>query len=120
MHGVVYSLGLLLVEEKKYEEALHYLKKAGQLMPERSRVFYNLGLLYQFLGNTGEASKSLKKALVIEPGNPNYMYALASHYIKTGHPELAKPIAIKLKQDFPSSPVGQNLLDAISNMEYQK
>ncbi len=119
MHGVVYSLGLLLVEEKKYDQALQYLKKAGALMPERSRIFYNLGLLYQMLGNTAEAEKALKKALHLEPDNPDYLYALVNHYIRTGHPDMAKPLAIKLEQKYPSSPIGQNLLDVISNMEHQ-
>jgi tetratricopeptide (TPR) repeat protein len=45
LHDIAYSLGLLLAEKRLYDEAVLYLAKAVQGMPEGARVHYNLGVL---------------------------------------------------------------------------
>ena len=49
MYDIAYFLGLLLVEEKRYDAALVYLQKAAAGLPGRASVRHNLGLLLQYL-----------------------------------------------------------------------
>lgn len=67
-----YSLSLLLVEMKRYGEALSYLERAAKGMPDRSRVQYNLGLLFQVLQRDTQAEAALQKTLGMEPANLDY------------------------------------------------
>lgn len=111
-----YSLGLLLAEQKKYEESLTYLERAAELLPNRSRIFYNLGMIYQFLKRNDLAEKALTNAISIEPMSLDYYYALADHYIKANQLEKATQTAEIIKDKFPSSGVGEQLLKYLLNL----
>ena len=113
IQDVYYSLGLLLAEMQKYDEAIIYLKQAGRLMQDRARVFYNLGLIYQYQNEKDKAEKALIQTLTIEPDNFDFLFALADFYIKTNQFEKAKPIAQKLADLYPESTVGNDILRMI-------
>ncbi len=113
-YEIKYSLGLLLAELRKYEQAATYLKEAAEGLPQRARIHYNLGLLLQQLNRDSEAEASLKQALEIEPDNMDYLYALADFYIKRGKLYKAKGIAKQMIAKHPSSPLGPNLLALIN------
>lgn len=115
-HDSYYSLGLLLAEKQNYEESAAYLEKASKLLPNRSRIFYNLGLIQQYLKKNEKAERALIRAKKIEPANLDYSYALADHYIKTNQTTKAKKIAEEIKINFPSSVVGEQILNYINNM----
>jgi predicted CXXCH cytochrome family protein len=115
LHDMAYSLGLLLVEMQQYPEALAWLERAASGLPERARIHYNLGLLYQFLQDLPEAENSLRTALALEPGNPDYQIALADHYLKLGRFEEARPIAEQLMATYPENPVGRQMLEFIQS-----
>ena len=110
-----YSLGLLLAEEKQYEEAAEFLKKAAEGMPTRSRIQYNLGLLLQHLKQDAEAEAALTKAQELEPGNMDYLYALADFYLKKGRWEKAEGIAQQMVARHPDHPLGKQLLKSLRN-----
>ncbi len=114
LHDIVYSLGLLLAEEKRYGEAILFLQRAAENMPERARVHYNLGLLLSQLKRDLDAEAALKKTLEIEPGNLDFLYALAEFYIKRGRFEEAKPLAAEMAAKHPSNPIGRDLLDFLN------
>jgi len=120
MHDIAYSLGLLLVEEKKYDQALHTLERAAKGLPQRSRVHYNLGLLYQYLKNAPKAERSLIYALSLEPENPDFLLALAHHYIATRAWDKAKQKALTLIQLFPKAAVGYDMINHIDAMKNKK
>ncbi len=44
-----YYLGLLYAEQKRYKEAAEVLEKAASRADVNPRIFYNLGLIYQYL-----------------------------------------------------------------------
>ena len=73
------DLGQLYFERKDYKEAeqifKHVLKiiKDDQEACERSQTYFNLALVYQAIGNMGEAVVNIKQALLIEPNNPRYL-----------------------------------------------
>jgi Tfp pilus assembly protein PilF len=110
-----YYLGLLLAERKNFVEAIKYMKKASELMPERARINYNVGLMLQNIGRKNEAEKELLKALKKEPNNFDFLYALTDHYIKRGKYSKAKKIAMKIKKSFPTNSLGNELLKFIED-----
>lgn len=113
-YDIAYSLGLLLVEENKYHEALVYLQKAAGGLPDRARVQYNLGLLLQYLKMDQEAEKMLLKALSLDPGSFDFLYALADHYIKRDQLDNASTIAYKMIESFPGNKTGHDILAYIT------
>jgi len=90
-----YSLGLLLAEEKRIDEAAAALAKAAQLLPERARVHYNLGLALQQLGRRQPAEAALLQAQKLEPRDPAICYALAVLYAQGRQYAQALPWAEK-------------------------
>ncbi len=114
-HDSYYSLGLLLAEKQNYDEAIKYLRKATELIPNRARIFYNLGLLLQFQQKNAEAEKALIKAKELEKNSLDYYYALADHYIKNEDFGKAKKEAEDIKVKFPSSEVGDQILNYLKN-----
>ena len=111
---LAYSLGLLLVEKNKLNDAVRYLKIAADQMPERARIQYNLGLLLQSQNQLAEAETCLLLAFKIEPDNMDYLYALAIHYINRQMPLKAKSFAEKMVEINPQLPIGNELLNAIN------
>jgi tetratricopeptide (TPR) repeat protein len=111
LHDIAYSLGLLMAEMNRLPEAITYLEQAATGMSERSRIHYNLGLARQAVGDLTGAEVALRQASDLEPGNLDYLYALADHYLKRRQPFAAQtevermldlqpglPVALEMKQ----------------------
>ncbi|MGD9335614.1 MAG: multiheme c-type cytochrome [Desulfobacterales bacterium] len=113
LHEIAYSLGLLLAEMKKYDQAAIYLGKAAKGMPEHARVHYNLGLLLQYLQIDEKAEQALVKALEIDPNSMEYLYALTEFYLKRKKYQKAKDMAQKMIAKHPNEPIGKELLGII-------
>lgn len=110
MYNIAYSLGLLLVEEKRYNEAVVYLQKAAGGLPNRARIQYNLGLLLQYLKKNQAAETMLLKAVSLDPGSFDFLFALADHYIKRNQPNNAILVANKMIKLFPDNKTGYDIL----------
>ncbi len=110
-----YYLGLLIAEKQNYTEAINLLRKASKLMPKKARINYNIGLMLEKSGSLKEAEKELIIAVKKEPSNFNFLYALANFYIKNHNYTEAKKYAKKIKKLFPSSKIGNDLLNYIKN-----
>jgi tetratricopeptide (TPR) repeat protein len=110
-----YFLGLLYAEQKRYREAAENLEIAAAKSISNARIYYNLGLLYQYLNDFTKAENSLFKAYSILPNDFDIIYALADFYIKRGNPNKAVLYANEIKNKFPSNPAGQNLLNHINS-----
>ncbi|MBB4842571.1 Tfp pilus assembly protein PilF [Paucibacter oligotrophus] len=94
-----YNLGLLLAEEKKrLPEAAEALARAAELLPERSRVFYNLGLARQAQGRRAQAEQALLSAARLAPADPDPAYALALLYAQGAEPAKALVWAQRLRR----------------------
>ncbi|MEN8210313.1 MAG: tetratricopeptide repeat protein [Thermodesulfobacteriota bacterium] len=115
MYDIAYSLGLLLVEEKKYNQGVIYLQKAARGLPDRARIHYNLGLLLQFQKKETAAEKSLLQALSLEPDNFDFLFALADHYIKRNRLDSARVVAEKMVKLFPDNKTGFDILKYINH-----
>jgi len=113
LYEIAYSLGLLLAEMKKYDQAAMVLEKAAKGMPKHARVHYNLGLLCQYLKRDEKAEQALLKALEIDPNSMEYLYALADFYLKREQFQKAKNMAQQMVMKHPNEPIGQELLGII-------
>ena len=110
-----YFLGLLYAEQKRYREAAENLEIAAAKSISNARIYYNLGLLYQYLNEFTKAENSLLKAYTILPNDFDIIYALADFYIKRGNSKKAALYAQEINEKFPSNPAGQNLLNHINS-----
>jgi len=112
-HDAEYALALLLVETGRSEEALPWLERAADGMPRRTRIRYNLALLLQQLGRLPQAEANFRAIVEEEPGNLDYMYALADHYAKKGDYRKALEVAEWMITEHPESPIGSQMKAAL-------
>jgi tetratricopeptide (TPR) repeat protein len=108
-----YSLGLLLAEEQRYEEADDHLALASELLPGRARVRYNRALLLQQLDREAQAESVLREAHELAPRDADIIYALAVFYAQRGAWSQALPYAEDLKKLAPEAPGPRQLLQQI-------
>ncbi len=108
-----YSLGLLLVEEKRLAEAAQELGRAAELLPDRARVRYNDGLTLQQLGRRRGAEQALLQANRLDPTDAEIVYALAVFYIQQQQYRRALRYAERLSVLMPTEPGAQQLLERL-------
>jgi tetratricopeptide (TPR) repeat protein len=108
-----YSLGLLLAEEQRLEEADRHLALAAELLPGRARVRYNRALLLQRLGRDAQAEEVLLEARELARSDPNILYALAVFYAQREDWSRALPHAEELTKLAPEAPGPRQLLERI-------
>jgi tetratricopeptide (TPR) repeat protein len=105
-----YSLGLVLAEEERLEEAAEVLGAAAVRLPGRARVRYNHGLALQRLGRLAEAEAALLAAHRLGTRDPAIANALAIYYAQQERWEEALPFAEELLELAPEAPGPRQLL----------
>ncbi|BBO67585.1 hypothetical protein DSCA_15150 [Desulfosarcina alkanivorans] len=116
LHDIQYSLGLLLAEKKDFDQAVIYLGDAAAGLPQRSRIQYNLSLLLKQLNRHAEAENALNRAILIDPENADYLYALAVLYMESGRLDDALKVAVTLRKNHPDLAISVNLVDHIKKL----
>ena len=71
-----YTLGLLLVRQKRMNEALNHLRQAATLAEDNPRYIYVYALALEGEGDTKQALTVLTQANQRHPGNPEITAAL--------------------------------------------
>ena len=115
MGEVYYSLGLLQAEMLAYDKSISNLQKAAGLLPERSRIWFNLYSLLEYKEITTEAENVLDKCLEIEPRNLEYLYAKIEFLLKQKREREAINVAKIILEYYPDSPDKielQNFIDS--------
>lgn len=86
------ALGVILVHEKKYDDAVSVLKPLAEdiLYGSPEKAWGNLGWAYLSRGNTDEAIVALRRALAAEPRFCVGNYRLGLAYEKKGEYQLAQ------------------------------
>jgi len=74
-------------------------------------------LLLQYLKQDKAAEKTLLKAISLDPGNFDFLFALADHYIKQNLPDKAALVANKMIKLFPDSKTGYDILKYAATMK---
>ena len=109
MGDAYYSLGLLQAEMGNYDESIANLQKATELLPEWSRVWFNLYNLLDFKNSFAEAQTALDRCLELEPRNPEYLYAKIQFLLKQKREKEAVEVAKKILEYYPESPDKKDL-----------
>jgi tetratricopeptide (TPR) repeat protein len=78
-------------------------------------LYYNLGILYQYLNNPAKAESSLLKAYSLLPNEFDVLYALADFYIKQSSFTSAMKYAKEMKEKYPSNNAGAQLINYIND-----
>lgn len=72
------ELALGYLRERQYAEALKNAKKATLIDPHNANGFTILGVVYQQLGESGQAAKAFKSAIAADPRDPYALNAYGS------------------------------------------
>jgi tetratricopeptide (TPR) repeat protein len=80
------------------------------------RIYYNLGLIYQYLNNPVKAESSLLKAKQLTPNEFDVLYALADFYIKKQDYSSALEYAKEISRMYPTNSAGQQLIEYINQL----
>ena len=109
LYEVAYSLGLLLAEMEKYQDAAHYLGRAAAGM-NYGRAYYNHGQVLLVLNQPLRAEQALLTALSLAPQEQDFFVALADFYLQSGQNEKARKLAINISRQMPDHKAAMELL----------
>ena len=112
------TLALLLAEEHQDSAALAEMTAAAKVPPPRSRVFYNLGLLQQRMGDLRAAEVSLAKARTL--GDMDATHALALLEITQNRPDRALPLVKELVAANPGNAQFAGMLEQVQKAAMRK
>ena len=78
-----HALGLALIRQKRYAEAIRSLKRATELEPAQPRYAYVYGVALQSTGQADEARRVLTAAVLASPSNVEILTALLQDALKS-------------------------------------
>jgi tetratricopeptide (TPR) repeat protein len=111
--GAHCNLGVLLHEQRKYEEAKQEYREALRLKPAYAKVHGNLGLLLMAQGKPAEAEAEYREALRLNPDFPEThsdLGRLLAGQGKAAEAEEEYREALRLKSDLPAARNGLGIL----------
>ncbi len=98
-----FLLGNLYVIQKKFKEGLDQLKLSYKLNPKDKNICYNLGIVFDELGELEQSQSMFEKTLLLDSEYLNANLALAKNYEKQNNLEKAKYFyekTLKINKDF--------------------
>jgi tetratricopeptide (TPR) repeat protein len=101
---VRHSLGLLLVRQHNYTEALEQLRQATELAPDNARYAYVYAIALNSTGATPEAMALLGRTHRQHPTDPDVLAALVSMARDQGNLAMALAYARALADLYPANP----------------
>jgi Tfp pilus assembly protein PilF len=101
---IQHALGLLLVRQKRLDDALPHLRRASLLAEDRPRYAYVYALGLQGAGDPVQALRVLAQANERHPGNREILIALVSIHREQGDTAQAQTYADELARRFPQAP----------------
>lgn len=112
LYEVAYSLGLLLAEMNKYNDAEYYLGQAASGM-NYDRAYYNHGQVLLYLNRHQEGEQALLKALQLDPQQQDFFAALVTHYSRTRQTEKMRSLAASVLQVIPDHKGAMQLMNIL-------
>ena len=79
--------GRILVNERRFSEAITEFKKAIELDPKHMNAYIELARAYLFSNAPDLAETTLKQALIIDPQSTEILVSLGDFYVMTGKPD---------------------------------
>lgn len=83
---ILHALGSALMEIEQIKEALPFLKRAFDLLPEDPEVANNCGLSSIECGQLEDAIKAFERAVRLSPGSADYLKNLGDGYLLAARP----------------------------------
>ena len=105
-----HSLGLLLVRERRYADAVASLARAADLAPDAAQYAYVYGVALHSTGQTDRAFAVLSRAHDRHPGDAEILVALSTINRERGAREAAMAYARKLLEVAPEDPRARQIL----------
>jgi Flp pilus assembly protein TadD len=105
-----HSLGLLLVRERRYADAVASLARAAELAPDDARYEYVYGVALHSTGRTDRALAVLTRAHDRHPGDAEILVALSTINTERGARDAALAYARKLLEVAPEDPRARQIL----------
>lgn len=113
--------GFVSFKQQRYDEAIAYYEKAGELQPRSAAPYNMIGMTYRYkyykLGDPELRQKELaafQKALEIDPDNWLVLINLATTYYALGQRAKAAPLykkALELNPGYPEKVYVQKLIE---------
>jgi tetratricopeptide (TPR) repeat protein len=103
------TMGLILADQSRYDQALSYLQRASMLHPHDARILTALSGVYLKLGSPISAARTLEHALVLSPDDANIHATLGEIYREEKEYELARDAfetALRLDPKFSAAQIG--------------
>jgi tetratricopeptide (TPR) repeat protein len=85
------NLSRVLIEQKRYDDAIVKLTKAGEIDPESATVPRLMARVYSAKGDTDQAIDAYRMAIALDPTDAWSMNNLGLLYLEGGFPEDALP-----------------------------
>jgi tetratricopeptide (TPR) repeat protein len=85
-----YNLGLLLIREFAYQEAIQTLNLGRKKFPDSVDLLLGLSVAHQLKGEYSFARDTLKRVISLQPQSSEAYYYLAGSYLETGETTSAK------------------------------
>lgn len=104
--NTIWTIALLLYDEKLFEKSLPFIQFCITHWPENSIVLALQGLVYQELKDNSQAEINFQKALEIDRMNPDARYGISEIYWVTGRKRLIQNYLeeyLKIAPDMASS-----------------
>jgi lipoprotein NlpI len=79
----------------------HILIQASQFSPENERIYYNVAMLYDFLGDKELAERYLRKCIEIAPDMLDGYNSLLEFYTNNNKPPAATELTDEMRKKFP-------------------
>lgn len=108
-----YNMGLEQYKKGAYNSAIDYFKNAIEIQKDFYDAYYNLAIVYDFVGRSIEAANALELLLKQSPEDFSACLKLAQIYHKNGEIEKALTLATKIPA---ASPEYDNARDLVSRI----
>ncbi|HXW53094.1 MAG TPA: tetratricopeptide repeat protein [Myxococcota bacterium] len=99
---IYHNLGCALMEIGQVEQAMPFLKRAFDMMPEDAEVANNWGRINMECGELTDAIKAFEHAVRLSPGTADYLKNLGDGYLLAKRPDDALDILNKAVRSDPS------------------
>ncbi len=110
-----HALGLSLIRQKRYDEAMQSLKRATELEPDQPRYAYVYAVALQSAGKAAEARGVLGRALLASPSNVDILTLLLQDALGIRDLKGALSYAERLRVLRPDEPTLAQLIDRLSS-----
>ncbi len=115
--GALYNKSLIAMRWRKYDSAVHFLRTAQALSPERYDILCNLGVACENSGRKAMAEGYYSKALELNPKGIEALDNISALFIAAGRAEEALSVVLRWREMEPNSSTCKYRLACIASLQ---